>query len=118
MKESTKSQLAPKAVYYKRIRKNVFIAATIMLISLAIGIIGYKITIPQFDWYDSLLNASMILSGMGPVFESDIILSKSAKVFASAYALFSGITFLSTFSILIAPVIHRFFHRIHIEDNS
>jgi hypothetical protein len=95
MKESTKGHLAPKAVYYKRIRKNVFIAATIMLISLAIGIVGYKITIPQFDWYDSLLNASMILSGMGPVFESDIILTRSAKVFASAYALFCGYSLLA-----------------------
>lgn len=118
MKETTKGRLAPKAVYYKRIKKNVFIAAAIMLVSLAIGIVGYKITIPQFDWYDSLLNASMILSGMGPVIENGIVLSKSGKVFASAYALFSGITFLSTFSILIAPVIHRFFHRIHLEDNN
>ena len=76
-----------------------------------------KITIPEFDWYDSLLNASMILSGMGPAVDCSITLTKEAKVFASVYALFSGITFLSTFGLLIAPVLHRFFHKIHLEEN-
>jgi hypothetical protein len=47
-----------------------------------------------------------------------IVLSKSAKIFASIYALFSGITFLSTFGILIAPVLHRFFHKLHFEDDA
>jgi hypothetical protein len=57
----------------------------------------------------------MILSGMGPVIDAKIVLTKSAKLFASFYALFSGITFLTTFGILIAPVLHRFFHKLHLE---
>jgi len=77
---------------------------------------GYKLTIPEFDWYDSLLNASMILSGMGPVIDAKIVLSNKAKVFASLYALFSGVAFISTIGILIAPIAHRFFHRLHLED--
>ncbi len=80
------------------------------------GVIGYKLTIPEFDWYDSLLNASMILSGMGPIIDANIILTKTAKVFASCYALFSGVTFISTIGILIAPIAHRFFHKINLED--
>ena len=79
--------------------------------------LGYKLTIPEFDWYDSLLNASMILSGMGPVVDSSIVLTKTAKVFASIYALFSGVTFLSTFGIFLTPVLHRFFHKLHLEEN-
>lgn len=114
--ESKKQSLAPKHVYYRRLRKNIFSAAFVLLVSLLIGIIGYKITVPQFDWYDSLLNASMILSGMGPVIEADIVLSKSAKVFASVYAIFSGVSFLSIFSIIIAPILHRLFHKFHLED--
>ena len=69
----------------------------------------------SFDWYDALLNASMILSGMGPVIDAKIILTPTAKVFASFYALFSGVTFLSSFTILFAPIVHRFFHKMHIE---
>jgi hypothetical protein len=88
-----------------------------MLLCLLLGVVGYKLSVPEFDWYDSLLNASMILSGMGPVIDVNIILTKTAKVFASCYALFSGVTFISTIGILIAPIAHRFFHKINLEDN-
>lgn len=109
--------MAPKKVFYKRLWYNAVFGSSIMFVCLAIGIVGYKLTIPQFDWYDSLLNASMILSGMGPVIDANIVLSNKAKVFASLYALFSGVAFISTIGILIAPIAHRFFHRLHLEDN-
>jgi hypothetical protein len=70
------------------------------------------------DWYDSLLNASMILGGMGPMIDPAVCLTKNAKVFASLYALFSGIAFIGTIGILVAPVAHRFFHKFHIEETS
>ena len=111
-------KLAPKAVFYKRIWRNVFVGIFIMLVCLFIGVLGYKMTIPELDWYDSLLNASMILSGMGPMIEPSIVLTKNAKVFASMYALFSGVAFISTIGILIAPIAHRFFHKLHLEDTS
>lgn len=115
--ENRKQQLAPTTVYYHRIRKSALLATVIIVISLALGVLGYKLTVPEFDWYDSLLNASMILSGMGPVIDANIVLSKTAKLFASFYALFSGVTFLTTFGVLIAPVLHRFLHRLHLEDS-
>ncbi len=111
-------QLAPKAVFYKRIWKNAIFSIFIMLVCLFIGVLGYKITIPELGWYDSLLNASMILSGMGPMIAPSIVLTKTAKVFASMYALFSGVAFISTIGILIAPIAHRFFHKLHLEDTS
>ena len=117
MKAKNLNKMPPKQVFYKRLWYNVVFGSTIMTICLLIGIMGYKLTIPEFDWYDSLLNASMILSGMGPVIDGKIILSNEAKVFASLYALFSGVAFISTIGILIAPIAHRFFHRLHLEDN-
>ncbi len=116
MYEHKKQPLATKEIYYRRLWKNFFFATFIMSLSLAIGIIGYKQTVPEFDWYDSLLNASMILSGMGPIIDAKIVLTNNAKVFASCYALFSGVTFISTIGILIAPIAHRFFHKINLED--
>jgi len=112
-----KQKLAPKAVYYARVWKNAGYAGLFIGVSLLIGVLGYKWTIPQLDWYDSLLNASMILSGMGPMIDPSISLSNTAKVFASAYALFSGITFIGCIGIIIAPIAHRFFHRLHLEDS-
>jgi hypothetical protein len=117
MYEHKRQPLAAKKVFYQRIRTNVLIALLVLIICLSLGIVGYKITVPEFDWYDSLLNAAMILSGMGPVIDSTIVLSKTAKLFASFYALFSGIMFITTIGILIAPVAHRFFHKLHVEEN-
>jgi ABC-type glycerol-3-phosphate transport system permease component len=116
MYEHKKQPLAPKSVYYRRLWKNFFVATFVLLLCLLIGVMGYKLTVPEFDWYDSLLNASMILSGMGPVIDGDICLTRGAKVFASCYALFSGVMFISTIGILIAPIAHRFFHRLNLED--
>ena len=113
-----KLKLAPAKVYYRRLWKNALFGIAIMFVCLLMGVLGYKFTIPEFDWYDSLLNASMILSGMGPLIDPHITLTKTAKVFASLYALFSGVAFISTIGILIAPIAHRFFHKLHIEDAS
>jgi hypothetical protein len=116
MYEHKKEPLATKEVFYRRLWKNFFFASFVLLICLGLGIIGYKTTVPEFDWYDSLLNASMILSGMGPVIDAKITLTNTAKVFASCYALFSGVTFITTIGILIAPIAHRFFHKLNLED--
>lgn len=75
------------------------------------GSAGYHY-LGDLPWIDALLNASMILAGMGPV---DPIQSSAAKLFASFYALYSGIAFLTMVAILMAPLLHRFLHRFHLE---
>ena len=69
--------------------------------------------IAGFDWIDAFLNASMILGGMGPV---DELHTSSAKLFASIYALFSGLVFVALTGLLAAPFLHRFLHRFHLDD--
>ena len=90
-----------------------FLAATVFIIlSLLIGAVGYHY-MEGLSWLDAVLNASMILGGMGPV---DILKTSTGKIFASFYALYSGIAFLTTAAILLAPVIHRFLHKFHAQD--
>ena len=78
--------------------------------------VGYHL-LGHLPWIDSLLNASMILGGMGPV---DPLQTNRAKVFASFYALFSGLVFIGVLGFLLAPFIHRVMHKLHIdyEDDS
>jgi hypothetical protein len=85
-------------------------------IALAAGVLGYHI-LGSLNWVDSLLNASMILGGMGPV---DPLKTDAAKVFASLYALFSGLVFIGLLGLLLAPFIHRVMHKLHMdyEDDS
>jgi hypothetical protein len=83
-----------------------------MLVALSVGILGYHF-IAGFDFVDSLLEASMILGGMGPVRE---LPNQSAKVFASIYALFSGVFFIALMGIILAPVAHRVLHKFHLAE--
>lgn len=112
MFEHKSRPLAPASVYYRRVAKNLSIAIGIIIICLVIGIVGYHYT-ANIGWLDSLHNASMILSGMGPVV---IIETSSGKWFSSFYALFSGVVFITNIGIIIAPIAHRFFHKFHLEE--
>ena len=79
---------------------------------LILGIVGYHY-IAGFDWVQSLLEASMILGGMGPVRE---LPNDGAKIFASVYALFSGLIFIAIMGLVLAPVVHRILHKFHVDE--
>lgn len=98
----------------RQLRYGVF-SLIILTFSIGIGTGGYHI-FGKLSWIDSFLNASMILTGMGPV---DHLETTGGKLFASFYALFSGVAFLTFVAVLFAPVYHRFLHRFHLggEDN-
>lgn len=112
MYEHKSDPLVPVHVFYRRVFRNLMIASVIILICLAIGILGYHYT-AHIPWLDALHNASMILSGMGPVVE---ITTVSGKWFSSIYALFSGVVFITNVGIILAPAVHRLFHRLNLED--
>ena len=88
------------------------IAILLILFSLFIGIAGYH-WIAGLSWVDALLNASMILGGMGPV---NPLASSGAKIFASVYALFSGLVFIAVMGIVFSPIVHRMLHKFHIDE--
>ena len=113
MYEHKDDPLAPRHVFYGRMLKSFAVASGLLAICLAIGIFGYHY-IAEIVWIDAIHNASMILSGMGPVVE---IKTTGGKLFSSFYALFSGVAFISTIGILLAPIAHRFFHQLHLEDS-
>jgi hypothetical protein len=103
--------LIPRRVFLRRMRR--FAAAALLLVAASwlIGILGYRL-FEGMSWIDAILNAAMILGGMGPV---DPLHTTGGKLFASFYALFSGIVFLVSVGILIAPLFHRALHQFHLE---
>ena len=103
--------LMPRKLFLKRMMLYFFFTFLLIAFSLAIGMIGYH-HYGNIGWIDSLYNASMILTGMGPV---DHLQSNEAKIFASAYAIYSGVAFLSSVAVLIGPVAHRFLHMYHMD---
>jgi len=101
--------LLPFYLFIRRLIGSFLIALAFILLSLLLGAVGYHLT-EGLPWLDATLNASMILGGMGPV---DVLHTTAGKLFATFYALYSGIAFLTTAAILLAPIIHRFLHKFH-----
>jgi hypothetical protein len=111
MYEHHNQPLVPRRIFLLRLARHAGIAVAVLAGSLGLGILGYHIFEGQ-PWLDALLNAAMILGGMGPV---DALHTTAGKLFASFYALYAGIVFLVVAGLLVAPVFHRFLHHFHLE---
>jgi hypothetical protein len=111
MYERHHEPLISRKAYLRRIARSGGLAAAAVLAALFLGVSGYHWT-EGIPWVDSILNAAMILGGMGPVAE---LHTTAGKLFAAAYALFSGLMFIVVAGLLFAPVIHRFLHVFHLE---
>ena len=109
--EHRSEPLLPLGRFIRRQIYHVLIGLGIIGLSLGLGVTGYHFE--NLSWIDALLNASMILGGMGPV---DPIRTAGGKIFASFYALYSGIIFLVVVGIMVAPIMHRLLHRLHLTE--
>jgi hypothetical protein len=97
--------------FLRRLVRHGGVSTLIIALSLGIGTAGYHV-FAGLAWIDALLNASMILTGMGPV---NVLASDGAKLFASFYALYSGIVFLAATGVFLTPLVHRVLHKLHAE---
>lgn len=105
--------LLPRRKFLHRQARYAGAAAALVAVSLALGIFGYH-AFGSLPWIDALVNASFILTGMGPV---DPMKTVAGKLFASGYAIFSGVAFLSTIGILVTPIAHRVLHQFHLQEH-
>ena len=111
MFEHRSQPLASLSMFRQRMLQYGLFTIAIILFSLGIGMLGYHY-FESLSWLDSLLNASMILGGMGPV---DALHTTAGKVFASFYALYSGVILLASVGVLATPFFHRILHHFHLE---
>jgi hypothetical protein len=110
--EHRSEPLLTRKQFLRRMARHGGVSTLVIVLSLGIGTVGYHL-FARLDWIDALLNASMILTGMGPV---NVLATDEAKLFASLYALYSGIVFLAAAGVLLAPVLHRVMHKLHVEE--
>ena len=108
--EHYREKLIDRKEFISRLLRHLLFASVILAFSLGIGTVGYRI-FGELRWIDAFLNASMILTGMGPV---DHVETDGGKLFSACYALFSGVAFLTFVGVLFAPIYHRFLHRFHL----
>ncbi len=114
MFEHRTKPLLPRHKFFARLRRCAASALVLIVVALGIGMLGYHV-FESMNWVDSFVNASMILSGMGPVGE---LKTNAGKIFAGCYVLFSGVAFLTSIALVFAPIFHRFLHKFHLETSS
>jgi hypothetical protein len=109
--EHHKQPLVSRSVFLKRVAKCMWIAFLLLAGSIFLGGLVYH-CIEGLSWLDSLMNAVMIMTGLGLV---DTLHSTAAKIFTCFYAVFTALVFYMSLAIIFAPLIHRFLHRFHLE---
>jgi hypothetical protein len=107
--ESRYGRPLSRPLFLRRLSRHALAAAGLVLISLCIGMAGYHI-LEHLTWMDAFLNSAMLLGGMGPV---DAPKTEAGKFFAGCYALFAGLIFLVSASVVLAPIVHRLLHKFH-----
>jgi hypothetical protein len=112
--ERRTAPLLPRRLFYWRAMVGVAIGFGLLFTALFAGMLGYHVT-EHLSWIDAFVNAAMILAGMGPVAPME---TNAGKLFAGCYALFSGLAFITIVGVILAPFIHRIFHRFHLADDS
>ena len=109
--EAHTTRRALRRILVRRLVRNGAVVAALIVLALGVGAVGYHV-FDGLPWLDAVLNAAMILTGMGPIAP---ISTPAAKVFATFYALFSGVFFLTMVAVLLAPALHHFLHRFHLD---
>ncbi len=111
--ESKNQHIAPFPIFALRVLRNLGAGLFVIALALVIGMWGYH-HFEDLSWLDAYVNASMILSGMGPLHE---LKTDGGKLFAGSYALFSGLIFLIFMGIVFTPIFHRFLHQFHFKND-
>ena len=111
MYEHRSEPLLDRPRFLQRVARHGFVSFLLAGFSLLLGTAGYHFA-AGLGWLDAFLNASMILTGMGPVND---LTTPAAKLFAACFALYSGVVFLVAATVLIAPILHRLLHRLHLK---
>ncbi len=114
MYEHRSHPLLPRRQFLARLARSAWLGLVIIAGALGLGMLGYRL-LEHMPWIDAFANASMILSGMGPLGE---LKANGGKIFAGCYALFSGVAFLTSIGVVFAPVVHRALHKFHLEHAS
>ncbi len=113
MYEHLSKKVLPRRQFVWRVARHVGVVSVLIVVSLAFGMTGYRY-LARMSWVDAFLNSAMLMGGMGPVGE---LSSDDAKIFAGCYALYAGLVFIVSLSVIVAPIVHRVLHRLHADED-
>lgn len=97
--------MLPRSEFNRHLRRLIGVAFAMLASWLLIGVLGYRYIVGDRDFYIALVDASMLAGGMGPI--TTDFRTHAAQLFASGYALLSGVIILAGSSIVLGPILHR-----------
>ena len=109
--ERASQPLLPRSAFVMRMAQQVAVAQVLVLFSLLLGMVGFRLT-EGLGWLDGFLEAAMLLGGMGPV---HVPVTAAGKLFDGLFALYAGLVFIGVGGFILAPLFHRVLHKIHVE---
>jgi hypothetical protein len=109
--EHHKEPLVPKSIFLQRVVKCIWVASLLLGVSISLGAAVYHF-VEGLPWVDAVLNAVLIMTGLGLV---DTLHNTQTKIFTCFYAILTAVVFYMALAIIFAPLIHRFLHRFHLE---
>jgi hypothetical protein len=109
MYENRKQAPLSRAVFVKRLLGHFLLAAGLLAVSLAGGMLGYM-AFESLPPMDAFLNTAMLLGGMGPV---NAPVTAAGKLFAGVFALYAGLVFIVSAALIFTPIVHRVMHKFH-----
>jgi hypothetical protein len=112
--EHKSEPMASPAVFAGRVIGNMAFASILIVIALGVGMAGFN-WLEGTSWVDGFQNAAMLLGGMGPTATPS---TDAGKIFAGVYALVCGLLLVAVSGIVLAPVLHRVLHRLHVNDKA
>ena len=112
MYEHQSAPLLSHRRFVRRLLSHLLWACVLVAVSLVLGTIGYH-WLGRMSWIDGFLNAAMLLGGMGPIGD---VPTNSGKLFAGLFALYAGLVLIGVTTVVLAPVLHRILHIVHLEE--
>lgn len=112
--ESRKDPLASSEKFLARLMNCIGFGILFMSMVLLIGMLGYHF-IEDMSWINAFTNSALTLADMGLITP---VTTDAGKIFAGIFALLSGLIFFSVIGIIFAPIIHRIFHKFHLNSDS
>lgn len=112
MYESKEAPLATRRRFLTRMCSHAMAASLLILVFFLLGFLGQVVLANDLSVHDAFLNTALLLGGIGAHIMPQ---GTPGKLFIAIYGFVTGLLFVATIGIIVAPLLHRFLHKFHLD---
>lgn len=111
MYESKDQELLSRSAFLKRVAVHVVAALALAAIAMILGILGHMI-FEDISFHDAVMNTAFVLGGIGLI---TVPSTAMGKLFIALYSFMTGLFFVASIGVILAPLAHRIIHKFHLD---